>query len=130
MAQNMSHATETQTSAAGATKTVKTSSGTNLVLGLWLIIAPFLLGYGAIPGPMWNDVLIGIIIAALAALRLSSPGHSGWASWTNLVAGLWLIIAPFVIAGYTAAATWNDIIVGIIAASLAAASGAAARKLS
>ncbi|MCL4425773.1 MAG: SPW repeat protein [Firmicutes bacterium] len=37
----------------------------NLILGIWLIIAPFVLGYGKSAGA-WNDVLVGIVVAIVA----------------------------------------------------------------
>jgi hypothetical protein len=38
----------------------------NLVLGLWLIISPFMLGYSAISQVIWNDIVLGIIVGASA----------------------------------------------------------------
>jgi membrane protein YdbS with pleckstrin-like domain len=38
----------------------------NLVLGLWLIISPFVLGYALYPRPLWNHVVLGIVVAILA----------------------------------------------------------------
>jgi hypothetical protein len=41
-------------------------SWVNFVLGLWLIVAPFVLLYG--PGPaIFNDIFVGIIVIILAA---------------------------------------------------------------
>lgn len=39
----------------------------NFVLGIWLILAPFILGFGAIELAMWNSVVVGVIVLALAA---------------------------------------------------------------
>ncbi len=40
----------------------------NVALGGWLIAAPFILGYSAIPAPTWNDVLVGTIVILLAGV--------------------------------------------------------------
>ena len=40
----------------------------NLVLGVWLLISPWLLS-GTSPGQRWNDVLVGAAIGALSAFR-------------------------------------------------------------
>jgi hypothetical protein len=40
-----------------------------LVLGLWLIVAPFALHYGDITVAMWNNVIVGIVVAILAVYR-------------------------------------------------------------
>lgn len=87
----------------------------NLVLGLWLIISPFILGYST--GAITNSVILGIIVAILAIIRLSAPSQS-WASWLNGVAGLWLILAPFIFNFMSPAVLWNELIVGVIVAAL------------
>lgn len=41
--------------------------GVTIVLGLWLIISPWVVGYDAYPTPLWNSLIVGILVAALAA---------------------------------------------------------------
>ena len=41
------------------------ASWTNVVLGLWLIAAPFVLGYSGTAAPLWNDIIVGVVVAAL-----------------------------------------------------------------
>jgi hypothetical protein len=111
-------------------ETVQWTSGVNVVAGLWLIIAPFVLGYHQIQAALWNDALVGIVVAALAVARLARPLMNPSLSWIDAVLGLWLILAPFVLGyggaveaealaiegpvGGVQAAMWNDIIVGVI----------------
>lgn len=110
------------------------TSGINVVLGLWLVIAPFLLGYSGLTAALWNDVLIGALIAILAGIRTAKPLQQEGISWTNVVLGAWLIVAPFVL-GYGAAqaesaarvAQSNDIIVGLVVVVLASWSGIASK---
>lgn len=42
-----------------------------------------------------------------------------WQSWVQLVAGVWIFLAPFLL-GYTGAARTNDLILGLIVAVVAA----------
>ena len=42
-------------------------SWVNFLLGIWLILSPFLLGFGAVEAAMWNSVIVGLIVLALAA---------------------------------------------------------------
>ncbi|WP_352601480.1 SPW repeat protein [Mesorhizobium sp. M0488] len=42
----------------------------NLTLGCWAVIAPFLLGFGSAQGPMWTHVLVGVCVATIAAAQL------------------------------------------------------------
>lgn len=39
----------------------------NVVLGAWLVIAPFALGNGAITANVWNDAVVGLAVVCLAA---------------------------------------------------------------
>jgi hypothetical protein len=101
---------------------IKTTSGLDALAGLWLILAPFLLGYADVAGAVWNSIIFGVAVVLLAGARTLGEGYRhAWPSWINVVIGLWLIIAPFVI-GYAqvTAALWNDIIIGIVIAGLAA----------
>jgi hypothetical protein len=48
---------------------MKKISWVNFVLGLWLIVAPFALLYRGISAALWDNVIVGIIIAVLAGWR-------------------------------------------------------------
>lgn len=91
----------------------KTSSSLNLIAGIWLIVAPFVLGYVGTTAQT-NDIVLGIVVGAIALIRLFRVYRAAWLNWVNILAGLWLIIAPFVLAYTTIAPMWNDIILGVI----------------
>jgi ABC-type molybdate transport system permease subunit len=116
----------------GATPRREQSAGAssiNILLGIWLIIAPWVLGYADLSAAQTNDVIIGIIVAIVAAIRsFGAFTTRGW-SWINILAGIWLIIAPFVL-GYSNHTTplWNDIILGIVIAVLAWTAAASIRR--
>jgi hypothetical protein len=104
-----------------------TASAVNLVAGLWLIISPWVfaaVGPGE-QGGFWNSIIVGVVIAALAASRLY--GATAWPSWVNALLGGWVVVSPFVFA-YTgnAAWTWNSVIVGVIVLILGITSATAA----
>ena len=42
----------------------------NLTLGCWAVVAPFLLGFGSAQGPMWTHVVIGLCVATIAVMQL------------------------------------------------------------
>jgi hypothetical protein len=46
------------------------ASGLNVLAGIWLIIAPFVVGYDK-GDPYWNDIVFGAIVAVLALARLA-----------------------------------------------------------
>ncbi len=43
---------------------------TNAVLGAWLVISPWMLGYSTSPGLMWNAVISGALIVLFAGWTL------------------------------------------------------------
>lgn len=44
----------------------------NLVLGVWLVIAPFVLGYSNKPAALWNDIILGLAVGVLAYIGATS----------------------------------------------------------
>jgi hypothetical protein len=42
----------------------------NLILGLWVLISPWVLGFANNVNARWTHVVIGIAVAALAAIEL------------------------------------------------------------
>jgi hypothetical protein len=100
---------------------VKIASGLNVLLGLWLIVASFILGYSEFNTAQWNEIIVGAVVLILAAIRFWQPDEWSWLSWVNAALGVWFVVAPFIL-GYNevTAALWNDIIVGIAIIVLAA----------
>lgn len=90
----------------------KTASGLNVILGIWLVIAPLVI-YFASPAALWNEVIVGVILFALALSRTSALRIT-WPSWVNLVLGAWLIIAPFVLGNNNSSAVWTQVISGAV----------------
>lgn len=45
---------------------VQIASGLNVAAGIWLIVAPFVLGYSGTARALWNDIILGVIVLALA----------------------------------------------------------------
>jgi len=63
-------------------------------------------------GTMWNFWIVGAIVFVSAAFALQDI--KPWEEWTNLLAGLWLIISPWMF-GYANQSNllWNSLIVGL-----------------
>ena len=90
----------------------------NVLAGVWLALAPFVLGYAWIDSARWNDVGVGVAVAALAVGRLRHLGT--WACWAMVVLGFWQLLAPMMF-GYRgfATANVNDVVMGVIIAAMA-----------
>lgn len=74
--------------------TVRWQDGANLLLGVWLFISPWLLGYAG-SSAAWNAYALGAGLAAFAALAVYMP--KAWQEAVNTALGIWLVVAPFVL---------------------------------
>ena len=108
---------------------VKVASGLTFLAGVWVVISAWV--YGAIytTGNAWNSIIVGILIAVLAAIRFFAPRSAVGLSWINALLGIWMIISPWVFgyAGVNTARMWNSVVFGIIVLILSVWSAAATR---
>lgn len=95
----------------------RTLSGINMLLGAWLIVSPYILSYSSTTAK-WNQTIFGVVILLLAVARYIMP-RLELASWLAGLAGIWMIIAPFILNYSTAVAYWNEVLVGIVVAMVA-----------
>ena len=102
-------------------------SGLNVLVGVWLVIAPWVLGYWR-TDPRWNDVACGVVVGALAARRATAPFRAVWLSWINALVGAWLFVAAFTI-DRSVTAGWNDAVAGVVVFLLAVSSITASQRL-
>jgi hypothetical protein len=59
----------------------KGAEWTNVVLGAWMIIAPFVLGSASLAGAMaTNAYVVGVLAIVFAGIALYRMGHSGTAA--------------------------------------------------
>lgn len=90
----------------------------NLALAVVLVISPWVLAFPA-GAATYNAVIAGLVIGLVAIGALVA--FNQWEEWANLVLGVWVFIAPFVL-GFAAATTamWTHVIIGLAVAILAA----------
>lgn len=97
------------------------ASGLNVLAGLWLIAAPFVLAFDGIQVALWNHVIAGVAVVAMAAIRAFSPERLEGMSYANAAVGAWMIASPFILAySDTTVAMNNSIVTGVIILALAA----------
>lgn len=87
-------------------------------LGLWLMAAPSILGYGD-PARM-NDRVVGPLVASFAFIAVWEVTRG--VRRANLVLAAWLLVAPWAL-GYEIAATVNSTIVALCLLLLASMGG-------
>ncbi len=99
----------------------------NVLLGIWLIASPWIIGFTEVQYTLWNAYILGAIIAVAAASALVA--FHEWEEWVSMLFGAWLIVSPwgleFATLSYAAetlaafGATWNFIVVGFLVVGLA-----------
>ena len=91
---------------------------TSFVAGLWLALSPLLLNYDDHEAATWNAVLAGIALALAA--HFEACEEEDCVEWFNVGIGLWLIAAPFLLGFADHPAAIHCVLVGVLAAALAA----------
>lgn len=96
--------------------------GLSLILGLWLIVSPWVLGFTGIGAAMWNAVVFGIVVALMALAALTT--FRDWEEWTDMAIGAWLAISPWVLGFATgtegSALTGNFVVAGLLVLAFSA----------
>jgi hypothetical protein len=93
------------------TLSAKWQDWASFALGFWLAVSPWAVGYSAHESATANAVFVGVALALGAHFEAACDLLQ--AEWLNVVAGAWLVAAPFVL-GFTAAypAAANSLAVG------------------
>lgn len=94
------------------------ASGINILLGIWLLVSPWVFGYQpAGSAAIWNSVIVGALIAILAAGNCFSRHTRTGLNWINVLLALWTMISPLVF-GYTAniGGLRDNLVLGILVA--------------
>lgn len=90
----------------------------SFTLGLWLAVSPWLAGYADNEAATANAAFVGLLLAL--ASHFEATFDQLGTEWLLLAAGLWLVLAPFVL-GFSVhrVASTNSICVGALVAVLA-----------
>ena len=78
----------------------------NVVLGIWLVLSPFALGFSRDSSSLWNNVCVGVAVIVLALI--SGRGTGGLRGLT-MVLGAWVFFSPFVLGFPNTAFLLNNI---------------------
>ncbi|HSW05433.1 SPW repeat protein [Aquabacterium sp.] len=63
------------------------------VLGAWLVLSPWAMGYVGDASATGNAIVIGLLLTAAALGAIFVP--RAWEEWTEGALGLWLIVSPW-----------------------------------
>jgi hypothetical protein len=87
----------------------------NLVIGALLILSPWVFEFDT-GVQSQNAVASGVVITALSIAAL--VGFAAWEEWGNLIAGLWLVVSPWIL-NLNGPTRWYQVVIGIAVAALA-----------
>ena len=82
----------------------------NVILGIWLMAAPSLLGFEGTVAAI-NGRTAGPVIAACAIVAMAEVTRG--VRWANCILGQWLLLAPLVLHYASWAATTSDVLTGM-----------------
>jgi hypothetical protein len=90
----------------------------NGLVGVWLILSPWALGFQSDMTALANAVIVGILLLATALGAIFVP--RAWEEWTETALGVWLAISPWAL-GFSALqnATISAVVSGVLVAVLA-----------
>jgi hypothetical protein len=89
----------------------------NAVVGGWLIVAPFALGFQGDWVALANAVAVGLLLLATALGAIFVP--RAWEDWTESALGLWLAVSPWILGFATPSARANAVVAGLVVLTLA-----------
>lgn len=81
----------------------------SIALGVWLMFAPAI--FQTTGRAADSDHLVGALIVTFAAIAIAEVGRA--VRFINVLFGAWLVVAPFLLVGFTTAAMLNGIVVGV-----------------
>ena len=87
----------------------------NLILGAWLFVSPWALGYGGTAELNAHVVGLGVVVFALIAAYMPKA----WEEIINMMIGVWLVISPFVLGLGASQVALHTVLVGILATAFA-----------
>ena len=90
----------------------------NAVIGVWLMISPWVLGFQNSSPALSNSLIIGMALLATALGAILVP--SAWEEWTEVGLGVWMVLAPWMF-GFSnlGLATANALVSGVLILALA-----------
>lgn len=90
----------------------------NILLGVALILSPWILDLGYETAATRNSLISGIAIAGIAAIALNKTYD--WEEFLNLGVGLWVAMAPWVL-GFAdrGLLMWTHVVIGLAVAAVA-----------
>jgi len=94
----------------------------NAALGIYMAVSPWYVEGLSVPQQpqvVYNCLATGSLIAVFSLWAVAAK-RQRWPEWVVVFVALWLVIAPGTLSYQSHAMTWNNVVVGVVAAALAA----------
>ena len=88
----------------------------SLLLGVWLILSPFALGFAG--AEVWITIALGLCVILFAVEEFVIPSHLE--EWGEILIGLALVAVPWTVGYQSVSATASSVVSGILVILLAA----------
>lgn len=66
------------------------------LIGLFFILAPWLIGFSDNGNAVRTSLIMGIVLASASVLAIGQAGWNSWQLWTSFIAGIGFIMFPFI----------------------------------
>jgi hypothetical protein len=88
----------------------------SLLLGVWLVLSPFVLGFAG--AATWITIVLGLCVILFAVEGFVIPSYLE--EWGEILIGLALVVAPWTVGYEPVSATVSGVVSGILVILLAA----------
>ncbi len=109
------------------TRIAQAVEGLTLMAGLYVAMSPWIVGFRGVSTLEVNNLITGLAVTLLAAGFVSAYGRTHGLAWTVPILGIWVIIAPWVVAGVST--TTGIVLSNVISGAVVVLLGAAALLL-
>ena len=82
----------------------------NLVLGAWLFLSPWILASHTGSGA-WDSWIFGVVVA-IVSIGAAAASASRGVEWINVIFGVWIFIAPWILGFASRTMAWDSWIIG------------------
>jgi len=82
----------------------------SLLLGVWLVLSPFALGFAG--AAVWITIVLGLCVILFAIEGFVIPSHLE--EWGEILVGLALVVAPWTVGYESVSATVSSIVSGTL----------------
>ncbi len=102
---------------------IRVANWINFLIGLWLVMAPFLVWFTDLSNAMWSSIVIGVALMLVSLAEAARPGLLRILAGMSLLLGLWLFVAPIIL-GFvdSLAPTLIHVVMGLMVTVLAGGS--------